>query len=669
MTPTSTTRRLRAAIGPALVLTLVLAGCGAADAGQTPTAPVSATTEATVAATPALSGATDAHQTAADVLAGNQETHDADDDAQWDAADATAIALSGRSATVSGEGAAVNGSTVVVSAPGTYVLSGDYSGQIVVDSAADGRVRLVLDGVDIDTDAGAAIDVQAADEAVVILADGSSNSLADASAYADDASANAALYSAADLTVTGTGSLTVTGRGNDGIASSDGLVIQSGAIAVTAVDDGIRGKDYLVVRDGTITVDAGGDGLKADNEEEAERGYVWIDGGTVDVTSGDDGIDVATDVVTTGGTLSIVAGGGAGGDPESGAKGVSAGVIAVFEGGELAVDAADDTVNTNAYAHLAGATVSLASGDDGVRADLQLVVSAGQNTVTRSVEGLEAGQITISGGETSITASDDGTNVSEPDEGTAEMTMVISGGTLLVDAGGDGLDVNRGTITQTGGTVVVSGPTGSGDGALDADGGMTISGGVLLAAGSAGMSMAPAAGSAQASVQFTLSGTVAAGTVLTVVDSSGSAIASFVTSKQTQSLVYSDAAIVNGQTYTLTSGGTPGATIAGGLAEGGSAGATTVATGVAGQQSSSGMGGPGGGAPGGGPGGGPRPCRGVGTWRGLGGRAGRPGPAVVGGGVLLRRLSRGSRPRATAAQRHGSRGCTDNTRCAPEQDP
>ncbi|WP_315549893.1 hypothetical protein [Microbacterium aurum] len=133
---------------------------------------------------------------------------------------------------------------------------------------------------------------------------------------------------------------------------------------------------------------------------------------------------------------------------------------------------------------------------------------------------------------------------------------------------------------------------------------MTISGGTFLAAGSSGMAMAPSADSAQVSVQFTVSSTIAVGTVLSIVDSSGTVVATFTTSKQTQSVVYSDAGIVNGQTYTLTSGGAAGTTVLGGLASGGTAGGTTLTTAVAGEQTSSEMG-PGGGGMGGG--GGQRP--------------------------------------------------------------
>lgn len=602
----------------AAAFALVLAGCAPSVDASTSTTDNSSTASPTG----------DAYKTAAEVLAENQQAHDEDgadaaSDAQYEETDAVTIALGGSSATSSdSESVTIDGTTVTISGAGTFVLSGELEGQIVVNSEVDGQVKLVLDGVDISNSAGAALDIMAADEAVVILAAGASNALSDGAGVSADR-ASAALNSAADLTITGTGSLDVTGAANDGIASSDGLIIQSGTITVHAVDDGIRGKDYLIVRGGSIDVVAGGDGLKSDNEEDATRGYIALLGGDTTITSDDEGLDAFTDVVVTevagtaessDTTLKITAGGGnAVGGEDASAKGISAGVIGVFEGGAIAIDAADDAINVDAYVHLAGATVELASGDDGVHADLQLVVSAGDLTITESVEGLESGEIVIAGGATDVTASDDGLNVSEPDSGTAAQALLISGGILLVDAGGDGLDVNSGSLTQTGGTVVVSGPTDNGNGALDADGGVTISGGTLVALGSSGMAMAPAASSAQATVQFALSQAAVAGTTLTLTDASGNAIASITVTKATQNVVYSAPEIVNGDSYTLLSGGSAGTSIVGPLAEGGSGG-TTLVTAVAGQQSEGGMGGgPGGmgGAPGGdqggAPGGGQRP--------------------------------------------------------------
>ena len=197
-------------------------------------------------------------------------------DTSYDEADATAITLSGTGATSDSDAVTVADGTVTITAAGTYVLSGDLTGQVVVDSAGDGVVRLVLDDATITSETTAAIDVVDAESVVVVLADGSDNALADATTYADTSedAPTGALYSTADLTIGGTGSLTVTGNSNNGIVGKDGLVITGGTIDVTSVDDGIIGKDYLVLTDGTVTVDAVGDAFKSDNTEDAGSGFV-----------------------------------------------------------------------------------------------------------------------------------------------------------------------------------------------------------------------------------------------------------------------------------------------------------------------------------------------------------------------------------------------------------
>jgi hypothetical protein len=549
--PAQARRRARfaAAIALPVAAAIVLAGCAtAAEPAVVVSDDTSTQATESSSAAGALNGSSDAHQSAADVLAANQETHDDADDAEYNTAGAIEITLEGDGASADGEAVSVDGSTVTITAAGTYLVSGELQGSLTIDSTAEGTVTLVLDGVDITNAAGAAIDVVAADEAVIVLAEGSVNTLSDASSYADDAEANAALYSAADLTITGTGALTVHGNGNDGIASADGLVIQSGTIEVDALDDGVRGKDYLVIRDGDLEVTAGGDGLKSDNEEDAERGYILVEGGTIAV---DAGLDAFTDVVTTAGTITVVTGSGADAATTEGtAHGVKAGVIAVLEGGTIDIDAAADAINTDAYAHLAGATLTASAGDDAVHADLQLVISAGVNVVSRAVEGLESGDIEISGGETSVVADDDAVNVSTPDAGSAAMTLLISGGTLTAIGGGDGIDVN-GTWSMTGGTVVAAGPAAGGDGAIDADGGIQISGGTLVALG--GTPSVPT-DAGQSAAQFSL--TVAEGDELVLTDAAGTTLATVVAPASAASVIVSAAGVASGSAYTLTASGT-----------------------------------------------------------------------------------------------------------------
>ena len=448
--------------------------------------------------------ATDASVNA--VMAENQKPHAASDDDQYDTSGATTVKLSGTSATVSGNGATAGDGVVTISSKGTYIISGDFSGQIVVDTQDEGKVRLVLDGVSIANAADAAIRIVSADEAVVILADGTENSLSDTSSYAADASGTGAIASKADLTIGGTGTLNLTGNATNAISSSDGLVILGGTINVTSVDDGIRGKDYVVIAGGTITVQATGDAVQTTNEEDLGRGYFYMSGGSLTVTAAHKAIDAVSDVVIDGGTVNVTSDG--------------------------------DTVE-GAYIVLASGTGSITSGDDGMNA-------------------------TSEGGTPWIS---------------------VLGGDWTVNATGDGFDSN-GDGYMSGGSMTVFGPTSAMDGAIDVQNGMTIGGGQLFAAGSVGMDEAPSTSSAQVSIKYQASSTIAAGSAVAILDSAGNEIATYTLAKNAQSIVFSSPTIASGETYTVSVNG------------------SALGTAVGGEYSENMMGGPGGGMPGGGPGGG-----------------------------------------------------------------
>ncbi|MEV0174325.1 carbohydrate-binding domain-containing protein [Streptomyces sp. NPDC050803] len=587
--------RKKAVAGLASVVlgTAALAGCSSDSNSTASTASSSGSSTSTTAA--------DGSQDAAAVLSADKDVHtvsDADESAAVD------ITLDGDSASVDGDGARADGSTVTVTTGGTYRLSGKLTdGQIVVN-APDTSVTLILDGVDITSSSGAAIAATEAKELVVVLADGSDNSLADTDSYAENADANAALFSAGDLTIAGDGSLTVHGNGNDGIASKDGLVVDSGTVTVETADDGIRGRDYAVVNGGTVTVTAGGDGVKSDNDEDADAGFVAVSGGTVKVTAGGDGVDAATDLVVTGGRLTSVAKAA----DDSSAHGLKSGVITVLESGTVTVDASADALHSDSAVHLNGAKVTAAAGDDGVHAEGDLVISSGKLEITTSNEGLEGKDILVSGGSTTVKSSDDGVNASGSEASSSEdqggfgggpgggeeagdYTAEVTGGTLVIDAEGDGFDSN-GTAEITGGTLVVNGPESGGNGALDVNGSFTVSGGVLLASGSAGMVVAPDSESAQGWLSATLDASVAAGTTLHVVDADGEVVATYVTSKTIQNVVFSSSAVESGKEYTIYSGGSASGADTGGMrASGGLDGADQVATVTAGDAPEGGFGG------------------------------------------------------------------------------
>ncbi len=503
--------------------------------------PVSATAEAAeISETAATSDAA----SAADAPAENSEAQAAPGVVRQESAPVSisaSIVLDGESIVVDGEGVTVEDSVATITEAGAYSISGALAdGQIVVAAADDAAVTLVLNGVDLRSSTSAPIYLAGAGEVVIVLAEGSENFVSDAATYVyEDPTVdepNAAIFSDVDLTIEGGGALAVEGNFNDGIGSKDDLTIDGGSITVDAADDGIRGKDSLVINDGVITVAAQGDGLKSDNEEDADRGYISIEGGVFAITAGDDAVQAQTG-------LSIA-------------------------GGEFSIDAAGDGLNAIGDITIGGGAMTLAVGDDGIHSEANLTIRDGDIRITQSVEGLEAMVITLDGGNVHVASSDDGVNISgdvqegrgmgRPGQRVSEYTGVywlyINGGYLAVNASGDGIDAN-GAIEMTGGTVVVHGPTQSMNGALDYDGTFNISGGLLAAAGSAGMATTAGETSGQNALLINFTSWQEAGTLVHIQDSKGNTLLTFAPEKEVQSLAFSSPDLVQGETYEVYLGG------------------------------------------------------------------------------------------------------------------
>lgn len=501
-------------------------------------------------ADPGSSSGSSGQSSVSDSPAIPDDTFDSDDlNASWSEESAVLITLNGDSIAASDPGVAVSDSTATITAAGTYLLRGSLSdGQIVVDAPDTALVRLVLDGVDLSCSTSAPIHSKQADKTVMILAQGSQNTLTDGKTYQytdGEDEPNAALFAKDDLTITGSGSLTVTAQFNNGIGSKDDLKITGGTVTVTAMDDGLVGRDLLAIQDGTITVDAQGDALKSSNDEDSEKGRVLIAGGDFILSAGDDGIQAESSLLISGGALSIQAG-------QEG-KGIKANTDLTISGGVLSVEAGDDGIHSNGTVTLAGGTGTISCGDDGVHADGALTVSDGEYLIQRCTEGLEGASVTLTGGTIRLTASDDGVNAAS--DNPSGNDILITGGLLVVDASGDGLDAN-GFIQMSGGTVLVNGPSGGGDGALDYDREMTVTGGVLVAVGSAQMAQAPSSqGSTQYSVIANLTQGQAAGTPVTLADADGNALLTFVPTKAYQSAVLSTSLLEEGGSYQILIGG------------------------------------------------------------------------------------------------------------------
>ena len=519
---------------------------------------------------------------------------------------AAEIALNGNSVSVTGSGAEVTGTTVLITEAGTYVLRGTLNDGRVVVAADKGDVTLVLDGADITCSYSSPIYIYSASNTVIYVTEGTENFLTDGTgySYADDWSSevdedpDACLYSKDDLAIEGGGTLTVNANYNNGVTCKDTLAICDVTLIVHAANHGVNGKDSLVISGADVTVTAGGDAIRSTNDTDGTLGWISAADSVLNLDAGDDGIQAETVLTVTGGTLDITASG----------KGMKAGTELVISDGEFTIDSGDDAVHTNGNMTVSGGVFTVSTGDDAFHADGDLTIGGGELTVTECYEGIEATHITISGDSIDVIASDDGINAGGGDGsgamgafgadrfGGGSGTITLTGGTVLVRSRGDGVDSN-GSITMSGGTLLVA-SSGTGDGALDYDGAFELTGGTLLAVGNSNMAQAPGS-PAQYTVFANLTTQLASGDTVEI--SNGSTVFSFELPISANSIVYSAPELSLGDTVTITSGG--------------SAAAEITITDYLTASGAVSMGGPGGGMPGG-----PGNMGGQGSFGGPGGR-------------------------------------------------
>lgn len=255
--------------------------------------------------------------------------------------------------------------------------------------------------------------------------------------------------------------------------------------------------------------------------------------------------------------------------------GIYASELLTIDGGAITVNTEDDALKSDGDFVMNDGSVTLAAQEKGVNALYTLTINDGEINVLTSEEGLEGGYIIVNGGEISVVATDEGINVSEPNDTGTGYYLQINGGTIVVDAEGDGLDAN-GSIEMTGGVVIVNGPTQPGNGALDYDATFDISGGVLVAVGSASMPTMPSDSSSQYSVMINFDTALSAGTLVHIETSDGADVLTFAAAKSFQSLVFSTPELTNGETYTIYTGGSSDGAETSGLYEGGSVSGDTL---------------------------------------------------------------------------------------------
>ena len=597
---------LTSATSVTLLAALALTGCSTTSnalASGTTAADSSVGTTATTSSATATDTATSNSSFSTNVKSGEKldvDTHYSEQDLSWDASSETAIDLSNPTAT---DGVTVEDGTLTITKAGTYKLSGEYQGQIKVETADSDAVRLVLDNANITNSSGAALNVVNADEVILYSASGTTNTISDGADYTatgeDDP--DAVVYSKADLTIAGEGTLKVNGNHEDGIHTSDGLVIASGTLEVNAANTGIKGKDYVDILGGTINVTAQQDGIKSTNDTDEGQGWTRLSNGTVTVNAGDDGFKASRVVEISGGSLTV----------EQSDEGIEAQYINVF-GGDVNVTSADDGMNASLKTSDSESTDSSANTSDTANqqqnnqqqgslpggqqngASNQQQQGTGQPQPPAmsgsSQDGTSQNGTTGTGQQQNNTQNQGNQNMGQPpamlggnaQDGTSQngttgtgqqgmgqppqggmpgggggtfevidAAINVSGGHITVNAEGDGIDSN-GVTTLSGGTLIVNGPSQGGNAALDTNGDLLLNGATVLSGSTADMFEAPSTNSTSGYLKLTNSSGFEQGSTVQVADSSGKVVANYkVTKSNVQLVLVSSSSIVKGQSYTV----------------------------------------------------------------------------------------------------------------------
>lgn len=478
---------------------------------QTPTEP--ATEEATQAATEAVTEPATEAATEAEVTG-----------EEWKE-NVGKIVLSDSGITVTGNGAYVDGNTVIITEGGDWEVTGTCTdGMIYVRTCTDeeekdinDKVKLRLNGMSLTNPDGPAIYWDRCKKAFITLESGTTNTITDGASYTttveehvingvtysiDASQAKGAIHTDDTLEIKGKGTLKVNGNYKHGIATDDDISIENGVFDITSVKDGIHANDDITINgknveitintqsdgldsEGTLnlelvkklTVTGAGKAIKADGDITITDGTYICDttddcingnaavnltGGSYDLTSGDEAVTAAS--VLTVGNIELTA--------NTTGKGIKAESDLNVNSGTFNITSGDDSVHCNGNITVKDGTFNLSSGDDGVHADTTLTIENGTINITKSYEGLEGNDVIINGGVISVVASDDGINAAGGQDQSSQ------GGRPGQNQFQPGASSNS-AITINGGEVYV---VSSGDG-IDSNGALNFNDGVVVVQG------------------------------------------------------------------------------------------------------------------------------------------------------------------------------------------
>lgn len=385
---------------------------------------------------------------------------DRDFNTEYDA-NSPKITLTGSSAEVSGDGVTVNGSTITITAEGTYIVSGTLDdGQIIIDTDDSAKVHLVFRGANINSSTSAALYIKNCDKAFLTLDTDSANTISNGGTFTaiDDNNVDGAIFSKDDLTINGAGSLTVTSPAGNGIVCKDDLVFTGGNITITSSEHGLDANDSVRSINATFNITSGKDGIHSDNSDDTSLGFVYVENGTFNITSEGDGISASAYVLIQDGTFNITTGGGSENGEQKSSE--SWGQFNGPSGGGTPSGGMNGGHDSGSNGGPGGSNSTMSGTSDSASADIETfanVSSDNQSTQTAdsnsgdastSIKGIKAtDSIIINGGTYNIDSADDSLH--------SNNSIKIAGGTFNIESGDDGVHADN-TLNITGGNINVN---------------------------------------------------------------------------------------------------------------------------------------------------------------------------------------------------------------------
>ncbi len=409
---------------------------------------------------------------------------DRDYEEDYQEEDCVSVTLSGTTPSSSSDSVEISEGTITITEEGTYLISGTLSdGMIIVNAPDTAKVRLIFEGVEINSETSAPLYILEADKVFLTLAEGSENTLSNSGTYTaiDDSNIDSVIYSKQDLTLNGTGTLTISSPGGHGIVSNDDLAITDGTYNITAASHGLKANDSIRITGGSqLTVTAGKDGILAENDEDPSLGFVYISDGTIAVEAEGDGISAGSYMQIAAGTFQIQAGGGS----ENGTK-ESSDSWGEFRGGGGPGGGSPAGKGQGGEGQAPGRTGGRSESGEAGSSEIASPAKPSVSVENLSAESLstESSTTESSTAENSDPAEDssaDGSKSTEEESSTsmkgvkAAGNLLISGGSFTIDSADDSIHSNS-SITIKDGVFEIA----SGDDAVHADENLTVAAGTM----------------------------------------------------------------------------------------------------------------------------------------------------------------------------------------------